>query len=516
MLTSELSVVGMGNRLVTAPLGLAWTLSAGVALGAPPTAAPAPRATAAATAPPAAAAAPLDSAPESSRERAQLETFLSLQYDQLGRPCEKLAVQNVGERYAVACGSAGLWILRRDAAGGFVLLRSDDFGGPVVGLFLRDGNVWAELVRTEARPVSLGVEDGSSRSFPVEAAEPRVKPVVVPALRSATPAPPSGVAPPRREGRVVKTLLGEVEVDLGRRDGVRFGEHIELSIMTTEEVGDEHAVERHVVAVGEVTTLSPGFSRVRLGVGERVPLGALARIVSDEATATRVAPPRLGGLWEVGFMVRPFIALDDLGGGVLLDGSVGYRFEGAFHLEAALQPLAYGTGADKPAITPVAAYLKASYDLALFEAGFGVGGETVYDTDFGTEPGSGTLFVQQLRFGAVDGLKLDMSSRVVLFESQFHFSGFLGTGQIPVGQRSWMLFRGGGGGSGFGFGELGVRALVKGNGDRGSVFFTGIVGGLVVFKTDTTVCRQPTFEFECTDTVTYAGPMLGAGAEWRL
>jgi hypothetical protein len=315
---------------------------------------------------------------------------------------------------------------------------------------------------------------------------------------------------------VVKTLLGEVEIDLGRRDGVRFGENIELSLLTTEEVGDEHAVERNVVAVGEVTTLSPGFSRVRLGVGERVPLGALARIVSNEPTATRVAPPRLGGLWEVGFMVRPFIALNDLGGGVLLDGSVGYRFESDFHLEAAVQPLAYGTGADKPAITPVAAYLKASYDLPLFEAGFGVGGETVYDTDFGTEPGSGTLFVQQLRFGAVDGLKLDMTSRVVLFESQFHFSGFVGNGQIPVGQRSWMLLRGGGGGSGFAFGELGVRVLVKGNGDRGSVFFTGSLGGLGVFETDTSVCKEPTFEFECTDTVTYAGPMLGAGAEWRL
>jgi len=364
--------------------------------------------------------------------------------------------------------------------------------------------------------VSLGAENGSSRSFPVEVpAEPSVKPVV-PVPRAAPPPPEPRAPQVRREGRVVKLLLGEVEIDLGRRDGVRFGENIELSVLTTEEVGDEHAVERNVVAIGEVTTLSPGFSRVKLGIGERVPLGALARIVNEEPTATRVGAPRLGGLWEVGFMVRPFIALNDLGGGVLLDGSVGYRFESDFHLEAALQPLAYGTGADKPAITPVAAYLKASYDLPLFEAGFGVGGETVYDTDFGTDPGSGTLFVQQLRFGAVDGLKLDMTSRVVLFESKFHFSGFVGNGQVPVGQRSWMLLRGGGGGSGFGFGELGVRVLLKGNGDRGSVFFTGTLGGVAIYETETLVCKEPTFEFECTETVTYAGPMLGAGAEWRL
>jgi hypothetical protein len=79
-----------------------------------------------------------------------------------------------------------------------------------------------------------------------------------------------------------------------------------------------------------------------------------------------------------------------------------------------------------------------------------------------------------------------------------------------------MLLRGGGGGAGYGFGELGVRVLLVGNGDRGSVFFTGALGGLGVFENTTYVCKEPTFEFDCTQTVTYAGPMLGAGAEWRL
>lgn len=452
---------------------------------------------------------------EPAPEPSELDTFLPTQRDALGRSCEKLAVESLGDRYAVACGKAGLWILRRDPARGLVLLRTDDLGGPVVGLFLRGDTVWAELVRTEARPVSLGVESGSSRSFPVEA-PPSPGALPLPTPHAAPPPVEPGAVAPRRQGRVVKTLNGEVVIDLGRRDGIRFGENVELSVLNTVEVGEERATERTVAAVGEVTTLSPGYSRVKLGIGERVPLGALARAVSDEPTATRVAPPRLGGLWEVGFMVRPFIALNDLGGGVLLDGSVGYRFESDFHLEAVVAPLAYGTGADKPAVLPVAAYLKASYDLPLFEAGFGIGGETVYDVDFGTKPGSGTLFVQQLRFGAVDGLKFDLMSRVVLFESEFRFSGFSGTAQFPVGRTSWMLLRGGGGSAGYGFGELGVRVLLVGNGDRGSVFFTGALGGLGVFETETYVCKEPTFEFECTQTVTYAGPMLGAGAEWRL
>jgi len=504
----------MGKERVRTAWWLAVVITCGSGLGARPAAAqgaaPPPRST---------PAAPPSPPPEHAPPKAELDTWLATQHDALGRSCEKLAVESVDDRFAIACGSAGLWVARRDAAGGLVLLRTDDFGGPVVGLFVREGNVWAELVRTEARPVSLGPDVGNSRSFPVEAPPgPPAKHVVL-----AEPAEPDVPAPQavpgvphKREGHVTEVLLGEVVVDLGRRDGIRFGESIELSVLTTEEVGSEHAVERNVVAVGEVTTLSPGFSRVKLGIGERVPVGALARVVADEPTAVRAGPPRLGGLWEIGFMVRPFIALNDLGGGVLLEGSVGYRFESPFHLEAALQPLAYGTGADKPSIAPVAAYLKSSYDLPLFEAGFGIGAETVYDVDYGTQPGTGTLFVQQLRFGAVDGLKVDVMSRMVLFHSRFDFSGLVGASQFPVGQSSWLLLRGGGGLSGFGFGELGVRVLAKGNGDRGSVFFTGTLGGLGVFETETYVCKEPTFEYECTHTVSYAGPMLGAGAEWRL
>ena len=505
-------MVGMGTECPRTPWWLAVVIACGAALTGHP-------AHAQGGVPPDRAGvfpAPSSAPPEGATTRSQLDTWLATQHDSLGRSCEKLAVENVDDRFAIACGSAGLWVARRDAAGGLMLLRIDDFGGPVVGLFVRDGNVWAELVRTEARPVSLGPEVGNSRSFPVEASPvPSVR-HVVPGHPATPPAHTVPAVPSKREGRVVEQRLGEVVIDLGRRDGIRFGESIELSVLSTEEVGSEHAVERNVVAVGEVTTLSPGFSRVKLGIGERVPVGALARVVADEPTAVRVGPPRLGGLWEIGFMARPFIALNDLGGGLLLEGSVGYRFEGAFHLEAALQPLAYGTGADKPAVAPVGAYLKASYDLPLFEAGFGIGAETVYDVDYGTEAGTGTLFVQQLRFGAVDGLKLDVMSRMVLFHSRFDFSGVVGASQFPVGQTSWLLLRGGGGGSGFGFGELGVRVLVKGNGDRGSVFFTGTLGGLGVFESKTYTCKEPTFEYECTQTVTYAGPMLGAGAEWRL
>jgi hypothetical protein len=217
-------------------------------------------------------------------------------------------------------------------------------------------------------------------------------------------------------------------------------------------------------------------------------------------------------------MARPFLALGEFGGGLLLDASAGYRFAGPLHVVAAFEPFAWasGKGDDRPAITPVSAFLKVSYDLPLFEVGFGLGAETVFDTQVNVQPGSGTLFVQQARIGAADGLHLDALSHVVLFHSEFAFSGFVGRLQIPVGETSWLLFRGGGGSAGYGYGETGVRVLLQGNGDKGSVYFTGSLGGAVVFKRLTQTCGGPDFVFDCSSTVSYAGPMVGAGAEYRM
>jgi hypothetical protein len=444
----------------------------------------------------------------------ELETFLASQRDLLGRACDRRATEVDGERHLVACGNAGLWTIRRDASGGFVVARIEDLGGPVTGLFVRGGKVWAEIVRSEARPVTLGgSEPESSRAFPSDGSAAQG------AVPSKPPAPARAPAPapaPVREGKVTETRLGEVEISLGRQDGVRYGDHIQFSNLVSEDIGDEQAQRRSIEAVGVVTAVSRGFSRVKLGIGERVPVGSLARLTNEELTAARAGPPRLGGLWEIAFMARPFLALSELGGGVLLDASAGYRFQGPLHLVAAFEPFAPGTGKEKPSITPVSGFIKASYDIALFEVGFGVGVETVFDTSFGTEPGTGTLFVQQARIGAADGLHLDAVNHVVLFHSAFELSGFVGRLQIPVGQASWLLLRGGGGTAGYGYGEFGVRALLIGNGDRGSAYFTGAFGGAGVFKQTTKTCGGPEFVWDCSETVSYAGPMVGAGAEYRF
>jgi hypothetical protein len=461
-------------------------------------------------------------------EARRLDVWLGEQRDPFGRSCDRRATIGDGTRTILACGEAGLWVVRDEGEGKFVLVATQDLGGDVIGLFHRDDSIWAEISRLEARPV-LPSGSGAPSATTGAAALPDVPTVEEP------DEPPAIVKPPVKkvagkagvweqdpepetpaEGVVVELGLGDVVVNLGRADGLEHGDRVELTAVTSEKVGSESAKRRHVVAVGVVTAVSERFARVRLGINERVPLGATATPVSAKETNRRLTPPRPAGLWEVEFMARPFLALGEFGGGFLLDAAVGYRFESDLHVELAFRPFGWGAGEGKPSITPVTSFAKVSYDRELFEVGLGFGLQTVNITGFGAEAGTGTLFSQGARIGARDGLHFDARSDVVLFHSRFEFTGFVGSGQIPVGQTSWLILEGGGGSSGYGYGEIGVRVLLRGNGDRGSVFFNGSVGGVAIIQEQELVCGGEGFTFTCFETTTYAGPMLGAGAEWRF
>lgn len=437
------------------------------------------------------------------------ESWLAEQRDGRGRACDRRAVDALRDRWVVACGGSGLWMVRKNPSGALEIASFDDLGGPVVGLFRREGRVWAEVLRREARDVAGVDGDASHAAFPSDA-----KALATPVAPASPPTP----APPTsgKSARVTQVLPGEVVIDLGRDDRVEEGARVEFSVVESLEVGGEAAERRRTVAIGVVSAASDRFAKVELGIDERVPLGATARIVDDSPSAKRAAPPRLGGLWHAGFMLRPFIAIDDLGGGFVSDAAVGYRFESDVHVEACLSPLAFGTGDEKRAVWPLGAFVKGSFDSELFEMGLGFGYETIKNVPDGAQPGTGILFVQQLRLGSLDGLNVDFQSHAVLFHSRFDFSGLVGRAQIPVGRRFWLVFAGGGGSAGYAYGESGVRALLRGNGDRGSFFLTGTVGGAAIFQNREVICEQPGFTAPCQEVTEYAGPMIGGGGEWRF
>jgi hypothetical protein len=416
-------------------------------------------------------------------------------------------IASQGSLRYVACGEAGVWIVRVEPDGGHTLVAVQDLRGEVDGFFAREGELWAEVTSRSAVPIAR-----AGGATPISGR----KPAPMPPDTAAPEATPTPVAPardrlepaPRVHGEVIETGPGYVIVDFGSADLVSDQSHIAFFRVTREPFGDFVSARRERLAVGVVDSVAASRARVKLGINERVPKGALAELTVDELTGSQLAPPRVSGLWEVAFLARPFLVLGDLGTGLVLDARLGYRTE-HFHLEGLLLPLAVATASDG-ATMPVVGFVTGSYDSRLFEIGLGLGGQTVNDTQYQLEPGTGATVVQRARLGARDGLHLEVFTYLVLFHSEFDFSGARVSGQIPLGRAGWLILQGGGGSAGLGFGELGLRTLLAGNGDRDSLFITVTVGGADAFVNES--CE----DFFCETEIDYGGPTIGAGLEWRL
>jgi hypothetical protein len=441
------------------------------------------------------------------------EGWLEAQANEAGQRCERKAEQRQNSGLLVACGAAGVWEVALDEAGPR-FVRSFAFDGDVIG-FLNDGEhrIWVQVQAVAAAPLSSGRPQVNAR-FPEELpftapAPPRPAALPEPAPAAATPAPtPSPAA--KTIGRVVRAAPGEVWVSLGSLDEVSRNDRIELFHPAAAVGGfrDEHAEEQ--LAVGVVVGVGPSSAKVRLGVNEVVPEGAQARLTRAPTTASLAAPPRPQRLWSLDVMARPFAAMGELGGGVLLSASMGRRFAGNWHVRAVLDPAAIADVQDQQSVSAANFALLGSYDSQYFEMGLGFGAQTVNQTALFLDPGSGLSVAQLIRFGASDGLNITARTSIVLFHSQFYFGGMVATGQIPVARGFWLLLGGGGGDVGYGYGELGLRVLLGGNGAAGSRYLTVTAGGAGVFAQD--ACDP----FGSCGERSYGGPMAGVGGEWRF
>jgi hypothetical protein len=138
---------------------------------------------------------------------------------------------------------------------------------------------------------------------------------------------------------------------------------------------------------------------------------------------------------------------------------------------------------------------------------------------------------QKIRLGALDGLHVEVMNAFFLSGEAFQYGGTTARVQIPmavvftvndVGAASWLVLRGGGSYAGHAFGEAGLRVLVRGDGDRGSLFFTPTVGGGYLRGLQEAPCPDYTRESfgadpdaVCGEPVGYGGPMIGFQIEWR-
>ena len=467
--------------------------------------------------------APSTSATSASADPA-LSALLAGRQDALGRRCELLGdITSAQSRY-LACGNAGVWVVHKAADGRLSLVGQQDLQGSVTGLFVRDGQLWAQVASLQARPIAAIAAQDTAQTAPLEQPvsplpQAMPPPAVVPPRVPPEPLPVASRADVNRKTaassrvyKVVSQSAGLVVVNMGLNQGLHDGERIAFYARTrdTIEPGQDSS-SRTLLAVGEIEAISTERARVRLGLDERVPLGSEAQASRAPLTGGALAPPRLDGVWSTGFLARPFLVLENIGGGVVVDGHIGYRDAHGFHYEALLQPAALAS-AEQGTSVPAAAVLTASYDARWFAVGFGLGGQTINDPVFDLNAGSGVTFVQRMRLGALDGLKLEAFSYVALFHSEFSFSSLRIEGQIPLTQKAWLLLAGSGGDVGVSHGELGLRVLLVGNGDRDSVFFSVVIGGVNVVERDW--CQDPFGQ--CPEVIDYAGPMVGAGAEWRF
>jgi hypothetical protein len=434
--------------------------------------------------------------------------WLLAQVSESGQSCDKRAEHREAKRVLVACGAAGVWEVALEESGPR-FVRSHAFSGDVVGFFTEpDGRLWVKLQVLEARPFVSATSPGAVRfPDPTPGGAPARPVPAAPA-----PSPPTSSPPPvsrAKSGRVTRAAPGEAVISLGMRDGISRSDRIELSLEHGSD-GDEAALSREAIAVGVVTNVTEQSAKVRLGLNESVPVGALAAPTRSQPTASLSAPPRVTSLWSLELMARPFTALGELGGGALLSGAIGGRF-GNLHVQAVLDPFAFADVQNKPSVAAANGALIASYDSQYFEMGLGFGGQTVNESGFLLPPGSGFAAQQLIRLGAQDGLNISARTSIVLFHSEFEFGGMVASGQIPVTRGYWLLLNGGGGNVGYGFGELGLRVLLTGNGLAGSKFLTISAGGAAVFKSG--ICDA---FFFCQESIGYGGPMAGVGGEWRF
>jgi hypothetical protein len=461
------------------------------------------------TPPPPAAGEP--SAPPAAAEP-DLAGLLGDQRDALGRRCDFKAAYPAGDLRYVACGDAGVWIVRARANAAPLVLERRDMDGQALGFFVQDGHVWVKVASVQARQlVRVGAGGAAAGQYPAAPA-----PAPSPAPAAAAPAPPLASEfdreRPPRDGKVLEVAGGYVVIDLGSGAAVDDGDHIAFYEPIEDQLGGGIISQREeLAAVGVVDGVAVHRSRVRLGLNERVSMNARARLTGDPLTAGVIAPRRASDVWEVAFIARPFLVLDNLGAGVFADLRAGYRTDYNVHYEALVLPVAFAT-AEQGATTPAAAVLAASYDARLFEVGLGIGGQTVNDTAFDLEPGTGLTAFQRVRLGASDGLHLEGLFYMALFHSEFEFSSVRVQGQIPMSGGTWLVATGGGGSLGIGHGELGLRMLLDGNGDRGSFFLTTRIGFVHVFETPSCI-DDP---FAVCEEIDYSGPMVGVGGEWRL
>lgn len=460
-------------------------------------------------------------------------------FAQVPLPCKagKVLAYDATRHVATCEGKPGLLIIDTSNPAKPAPVEIQDTEGKIPDIYLVGTQLWVELDGQGAKPLKLS---GGATTPPVTPQTPPAdpKPPANPAAPAEAAQPNTPTTPeankgedrtPTAIGEVVKGNARELVINVGRKDGFAKGDPIELYALRDVDLEGERVKKEETITIGRVKSVTDERAIVEVGLNEDVPAGAKARYSRGQSYNPNImAPPRTPGITEYTLTIRPFLPLDKLGVGGIFDASITHRFDAPVAVDVIVSPIGFAfTNKGNEAAFAGHAFL--SYDAKVFQLGLGVGlarfekDDVPYKIAAGqTPPAShevGFSAAQYVRLGARDGFNLTAQTNFVVRGDAFDFGGLSAQLQLPTSafiQDTWLIFRGGGGLPGHVFGEIGLRNLVKGNGQAGSFFVTPTIGAANIFGSTYEPCGS--FDepgSQCRRSDNYGGPMIGVTLEWR-
>jgi hypothetical protein len=123
--------------------------------------------------------------------------------------CQALSMVDFNGRWYAACGPAGVFVVERRSAASLELAERRQ--GFARALYVRDGALWVELTRVEAKPVSELMPEALNAPVPVQNVAPQAVAPYAPATPPGTLVQAGGgVAPSRGESRSFPPRVGGV------------------------------------------------------------------------------------------------------------------------------------------------------------------------------------------------------------------------------------------------------------------------------------------------------------------
>ncbi len=314
-------------------------------------------------------------------------------------------------------------------------------------------------------------------------------------------------------GHLLSIDDNEFVIDLGKTQGIKVGDSVEFLNITKKGFGDETVTVLVPITLGQVLEVTQRHARVRVPLNIDIPIGAAVikrpRLPYVESKMNRENPNGT----ELLLTLRPFIPIDTLGFGAIIDVEATHRFDKSpLALSLVLSPMALAV-TDEGNADFMTFYGQASYDSKYFEIGLGAGGAKIQKF--------GIAATQFLRIGTRDGLNIKGTTYIVGIK-KFKLRGVKIDAQLPVDRlfpETWLVARmsvHGDNRAGLAYGELGIRTLLKGRGTSGSLYLTPFLGFANISK----VVNGTEQECEylgphCTVDKNFGGPSAGLTLEWR-